>query len=117
MAISMTTIRIYCCAVLIIVAGCDVQRPEKSQGPGPPAGQYFQRFVPVPETGTIGLLYGVPRPFVALDTVTGKLCRTWNFSWPSPSDVQRVIQELPVCADLYEIDKVIATEPKAEVPK
>lgn len=48
----------------------------------------------------------VPQSFLALDTTEGVLCRTWDFSWTSPTAIQKSMQELPICESLYDYDKL-----------
>ena len=86
--------------------------------PSPPKPRPVQRFVPLPEFAGMPLLYGVPRPFLALDTASGKLCRTWDFSWPNPSETQKSIQDLPTCETLsFEDSAANSTDPLGILPK
>lgn len=57
-----------------------------------------QRFVSLPENP---IIYTVQRPFLALDTMTGKLCRPWDFRCENPTDFQKDLQNLDTCVDLY----------------
>ena len=75
-----------------------------------------QRFLPIPEAAGSPIIYMVPRPFLALDTITGQLCRTWDYSWPNPLDAQRAIQGLPTCRSLYTSDQVEAVGDWVDVP-
>lgn len=75
---------------------CDPPNMKFAPKPITPDPRYRQRFLPLPESAP---LYGVPRPFVALDTVTGQLCRTANLTWTGAE--QSVISSLPVCVSLY----------------
>lgn len=63
-----------------------------------------QRFIPISSNVTI--VYGVPSPFLALDTMTGILCKTWDFSWEHPTPGQKTLQDLLTCESLssYEED-------------
>jgi len=47
------------------------------------------------------MIYGVPRAFLALDSLTGQLCRTWDFRLPNPSEAQKPLQNLPECVQIY----------------
>jgi len=72
---------------------------EKPLGPA-------QRFVPLAETNGAGaFLWGVPRPFLALDTVTGQLCKTWDFTYDltdgRATDPQKLMSQMPACYALY----------------
>jgi len=85
--------------------------------PSPPP-RPVQRFVPLPEFAGMPLVYGVPRPFLALDTASGKLCRTWDFTWPNPSEMQRSIQDLPECETLsFEDSTANSSDPLGILPK
>jgi hypothetical protein len=58
-----------------------------------------QRFVPISANET--MLQGVLSSFLALDTKTGKLCRTWDFGWEHPTPTQKSMQDLPTCEGLW----------------
>jgi hypothetical protein len=65
-----------------------------------------QRFLPLPETpGAGAFLWGVPRAFLALDTLTGELCKTWDWKgetiFDKPSDDQQIMGYMPECFGLY----------------
>lgn len=97
---------------LCVLSACDVPRTTTKENPPaqkiepaqakPPRS--VQRFVPLPEAPGSPIVYTVPRVFLALDTMTGQLCRTWDFTFPNPSDVQRSIEDLPTCEILYEAE-------------
>lgn len=67
----------------LLLQGCT----ELTQAPPPPASpQPYQRFVPVAASD---------RDF-ALDTKTGQLCKTWNWSIANSP-----LSSLPQCIELY----------------
>jgi hypothetical protein len=70
---------------MLLLAGCDVLPKKEWQPPHVPE---FQRFIPLPENHPGDTLPGA----VALDTATGKLCKTYKWSVPN--------MELPSCAEL-----------------
>lgn len=99
---------LFCC-----LCACDQLAPKAKNEPSPPPlTTPYQRFIPLPEVnssvpGTHELYGGVPRPFLALDTMTGLLCRTWDFSWQKPTaEYQTNIQNLPTCNSLYVLSSV-----------
>jgi hypothetical protein len=86
---------IYFAALTILqqASGCDSNRSQSQPCPAqPPSTVSYQRFLPV----TYNQVPGAPfPPFLALDTQTGKLCRTRDADETPP-----YVAALPVCADL-----------------
>lgn len=72
---------------LLLLSSCE--RPAKP----------VQRFVPIDEPNHEG---------VALDTATGTLCKTWNWSYNAnaPSDAKGGLDDLKQCYQLYKEDPV-----------
>lgn len=69
------------------------------------AGEPTGRFVLLPEgSGAIASAnWANGLNFMALDTMTGKMCRTWDFTFPNTtSGTQKAIEGLPLCSSLYD---------------
>jgi hypothetical protein len=86
--------------VLLQSDGCDTQtkpsQPAQSERP-------MRRFEAVSTHGTAD---------VALDTVTGQLCRTWDWGFKNPSAVGTAdIQNLPTCYSIYAADHIPTPAP------
>lgn len=86
-------------AVALSVCGCDSVVP-RAEVAAPKDSERVQRFVPV-SGGTQGVIWSVPQAYLALDTQTGSLCRTWDFHWDRPDAVQSSLQELPTCQVVF----------------
>jgi hypothetical protein len=88
-------------AVLLfsLLIACDTATRNPSSGATIKDTAWIGRFVVIPEAANGEPV--LPRGSFALDTVTGNLCRTWDFSWPNPSAAQRNIQALPLCRQFY----------------
>ena len=82
-------------ALLTVACGVPIEKSNQ-KGSIPADPRYYQRFLPLPESAP---LYGVPRPFLALDTVTGQLCRTADLTWLGKETA--AISGLPLCVNLY----------------
>lgn len=86
------------------ISTVDRAEPSKDQPAALPAGT-TQRFLPLAETPGAGtLLLGVPRPLLALDTVTGQLCRAVHVEGASAlANASRYgfLLEVPECEALY----------------
>jgi hypothetical protein len=76
---------------VLILSGCDQQQhpvPTKIEVPTPPT----HRFENVSVLGATG---------VALDTVTGQWCRTWEWQYTGKPDATG-LNTLPTCLSLYQ---------------
>jgi hypothetical protein len=72
--------------------GCDETKPPDPPPPKPVP--QINRFVPVSNHGSAD---------VALDTVTGELCRTWEWEYrPANNPAKGGLDLLPTCVTLYE---------------
>jgi len=74
----------------ILLSGCDQTPPKPAQAKSerPP----IHRFESVSPTGSLG---------VALDTATGQWCRTWDWSYKTPT-LSGGLDTLPTCLSLYQ---------------
>jgi hypothetical protein len=77
--------------------GCDP--PAKPPAPAAMTKHPIQRFVPVEAALHEG---------VALDTVTGRLCRTWNWSYKEPS-LNGGMDNLIACYQIYKDEPIEST--------
>jgi hypothetical protein len=93
----MPTMRKY---ILLVIAICFTSACDVTPVKGVPSAESkpFQRFLPLPDGVPV---YGVPRPFLALDTVTGRLCQTVDSLGPQPS---QAVLSAPTCQSLYAND-------------
>jgi hypothetical protein len=93
-------------SISVILAAILLQQTGCNQAPKPtaPDQTHYQRFVPIPaETGVVGVPWSGD---VALDTMTGQLCRTHDL----------VIRELeiPLCYYLYSTEHSDSFDPKKD---
>jgi hypothetical protein len=72
--------------------------PVQQQGKKDPNSEQIGRFVPLPEYPGNPLITGVPRPYVALDTSTGRLCKTWDWNIPGSglNNIENCIEFVPL---------------------
>jgi hypothetical protein len=77
-------------AVLILQQslGCD-QTPTPKEHHAPPIHRFVSVTVP-------------PSPGMALDTMTGQLCRTWDWAYTAKPDASD-LNTAPTCLSLYEL--------------
>jgi hypothetical protein len=91
----MKAITVILAAILLQQTGCDqpatAPKPATPAAPATPDRTNYQRFVPIPpETGLTGVPWSGD---VALDTMTGQLCKTHE------KDIKGL--EIPLCNHLY----------------
>jgi len=101
--------RIAFVTLLLSLAGCADQTPTKAAEAAPlqnkenPSSR-VQRFVPIQYSQAVGM----PWPgFFALDTQTGKLCRTTDVTWSGQQN--SIFNNLPLCSDLTVISSATQT--------
>ena len=95
---STTMKRLLLVLLVSFLAACESE-PKGKASLSNPQSQGIGRFVLIPEASTGEPI--LPRGSFALDTITGNLCRTWDFSWQNASAVQKNIQDLPLCRQFY----------------
>jgi hypothetical protein len=79
----------------VFLVGCnDTPQPsnEKPQAENS-VSTPFRRFEPAFSTDGYG---------IALDTVTGRWCKTWNWTMHPTNPTLMGLNDLPLCADIYE---------------
>ena len=110
--------RIFPVFLFCLLFGCDSVRQKAEELASPSQrGPSVQRFIPFPEIGgnIIGSwwLFGLPRAYFALDTESGLMCRTWDFSFDNPNKAQQTAMTIPTCNSLYTLSQTV----KPPVPK
>jgi hypothetical protein len=77
---------------MLLLAGCDLQKQSTSDKPSVQSGSQAasaapkaetmdnRRFSPLPESPGAPIIKGVPRSYLALDTWSGTLCKTWRWN-------------------------------------
>jgi hypothetical protein len=86
----MKAIPLILATVLLQQTGCD--QPAQAPKSAAPDQTHYQRFIPVPpETGLTGVPWSGD---VALDTMTGQLCKTHDLYIKS-------LESIPLCYHLY----------------
>ncbi len=87
-----------CGLLLMLLSGCDdATVAKKPQPPEPAPEQSYQRFVPIqPPQQTVDAFLALRYQYLALDTKTGKLCRTADVKF----DDDVMFATYPLCATL-----------------
>jgi hypothetical protein len=78
-------------AVLLQQSGCDEQAPK-------PAAQPIHRYPPIRRFENVNT---PGSPGVALDTVTGQYCKTWEWTYKA-SALNGGLDTLPTCLTVYQ---------------
>lgn len=86
-------------SLTLLLASCNLQKPTAE--PKETATLDFQRFVPLPSSTP--LVDGVQAGNLALDTKTGRLCKSWEWLQANTE-----LNELPECYKIYINDAVAA---------
>ena len=80
-------------AALLQTNGCDSPQQSGKQEPAKPERPPIHRFENVSMPGS---------PGVALDTVTGQLCRTWDWVYKAATNPNKGgLDDLPTCLSIY----------------
>ena len=84
-------------AILLTLQGCDSARSTQPSQPTQPTQPNTQRFVPI--ASPTPLFSGMQPAHFALDTATGRLCKSWD--WNAP---QHELNDLPACYSLTRME-------------
>lgn len=88
------------CAMLTLTGCAEFQKPAESSRPRSSA--QIHRFIPV--RSTIPAFSGIPLFYLAIDSATGSLCRTWDFHYNNEGTTEAVLSKtLPTCMSLTEV--------------
>jgi hypothetical protein len=92
----MKAVSIILAATLLQQTGCDQPAPKPAAAPAAQDQTHYQRFIPIPRETFI---VGAPLSWsVALDTMTGRLCRTYDMQ-------MKGWESVPLCYQLYLADR------------
>src|SRR5690242_6532515 len=84
-------------AILLSLQACNLTTPTRPPRPPQSTEPSAQRFVPI--TSPSPLFDGMQPAHFALDTATGRLCKSWE--WNAP---QNELNALPVCYSLTRVE-------------
>jgi hypothetical protein len=99
----MKAISLILVTVFLQQTGCD--QPAQAPKSVAPDQTHYQRFIPIPRESFI---VGVPwSGSVALDTMTGRLCRTYDMQ-------MKGWESIPLCYQLYSTDYASSFDPKRD---